>query len=152
MVVSEGVGEGAVEFKSKRKGSKKVKTQPKGVTRDVIRNFLLHLFDAPAVKSSSSPFTLVLDNASIHKGDIPEVIFQVGHTPIFLPPYSPPLNPIEYAFSQWKMHYRAFYSASETEVDESIHKAATAITPADCQHYFDHAQSWYPKAVAMEDL
>jgi transposase len=46
---------------------------------------------------------LVLDNATFHKrNDIQEVIQNNGHTLIFLPPYSPDLNPIEHKWAQAK--------------------------------------------------
>jgi len=80
------------EFISNRKGSKKKKTGPKGVTRDIFRSFILTLLDlplfhspndsisAPAAASSATPasaqqFKLVMDNARIHKGDITDIIF-----------------------------------------------------------------------------
>jgi hypothetical protein len=72
------------------------------VTRDVFRSFLIDLLARPPLSDRSTTFTLVLDNATIHKGDIKETIFEVGHTCMFLPARSPALNPIEYAFSKWK--------------------------------------------------
>jgi transposase len=46
---------------------------------------------------------LVLDNATFHKrNDIQEAIQNNGHTLIFLPPYSPDLNPIEHKWAQAK--------------------------------------------------
>jgi hypothetical protein len=86
------------EFISKRKGSKKKKTGPKGVTRDIFRNFLIHLSEHPPLSDHSTTFTLLFDNARIHLGDIQETIFQVGHTQQRLPAWSPELNPIEHIF------------------------------------------------------
>lgn len=42
------------EFISKRKGSKKQKTQPKGVTRDIFGQFIINLFSCPPFVPSSS--------------------------------------------------------------------------------------------------
>lgn len=48
----------------------------------------------PAEKS-----TLVMDNCSIHKSDaLAEVVEAAGCRLLFLPPYSPDLNPIENTF------------------------------------------------------
>ena len=69
-----------------------------------------------------------------------------------LPAWSPELNPIEYAFSKWKMRYRALHADSESEVDEAIQQAATSITPQDCMRYFDHTRELYAKCSALEDI
>jgi len=46
---------------------------------------------------------IVLDNASFHKGQDTQLLFsQQGHTLLFLPPYSPALNPIEHTWAQLK--------------------------------------------------
>jgi transposase len=46
---------------------------------------------------------LVMDNATFHKrNDIQQAIQKNGHTLIFLPPYSPDLNPIEHKWAQAK--------------------------------------------------
>ncbi len=142
------------EFISKRKGSAKKKTAPRGVTREIFRQFLIHLFARSPFSDSSTRFTLLIDHARIHKGDIDETIFQAGHSLLqYLAAWSPELNPIEYAFSKWKMAYRALFPATEEAVDEAIKCSATALTPTDyCLHYFEHTQSLYARAVSMEDL
>lgn len=46
---------------------------------------------------------IVMDNASFHKRlDIQEAIRHAGHILLFLPPYSPQLNPIEHKWAQAK--------------------------------------------------
>lgn len=46
---------------------------------------------------------IVMDNASFHKrSDMKEAILEKWHTPIYLPPYSPDLNPIEHKWAQSK--------------------------------------------------
>jgi transposase len=46
---------------------------------------------------------IVMDNASFHKRlDIQQSIRDAGHTLLFLPPYSPELNPIEHKWAQAK--------------------------------------------------
>lgn len=140
------------EFISKRKGSKKKKTGPKGVNRDVFRSFLIHLFEQPLFADSSTAFQLVLDNAQIHKGDIEETVFQKGYEYVPLPPWSPALNAIEYAFSKWKFAYRVRHSESEEAVDEAIKQAAKTLTPADCMKWFEHTKSLYAKCKDLEDL
>lgn len=46
---------------------------------------------------------LVMDNATFHKRrDTLQAIHNAGHTALFLPPYSPDLNPIEHKWAQAK--------------------------------------------------
>jgi transposase len=97
------------------------------VTRDVFRSFLIDFLARPSLFDRSTTFTLVLDNAAIHKGDIEDTIFQVGHA-------CTALNPIEYAFSKWKLAYRVHHAGSEAAVHDAIKQAASSITPQDCMH------------------
>ena len=106
-------------FLTRRKGSKKKKTSPKGVTRDTFRTFLINLFTR-LPPSSSTPFTFLFDNARIHLGDIEELIFQTGYRRELLPAWSPALSPIEYTFSKWKLAFRTKHVESEAQVDEAI--------------------------------
>lgn len=46
---------------------------------------------------------IVMDNATFHKRqDTQNIIRKAGHTLIYLPPYSPDLNPIEHKWAQAK--------------------------------------------------
>ena len=137
-----------IAFASKRKGAKKLKTAPKGVTRDTFREFLIHLF--PLL--GDTPHTLVFDNARIHTGDIDETIFQAGHEQLRLPAWSCELNPIEYVFAEWKLAYRVLYPVTDQDVDKAIHKSAKSITPQHCSNSFVHTQSLYAQCIAREDL
>jgi transposase len=50
---------------------------------------------------------VILDNLSAHKGPRAEQLVRAkGAWLLFLPPYSPDLNPIEMAFSKLKAHLR----------------------------------------------
>ena len=138
------------EFVRKR-SSKKKKTGPRGVTRDVFRMFLINLLALPLFNSGTE-FTILFDNARIHQGDIDETIFQAGHHHQFLAAWSPELNPIEYMFSKWKLAYRVLYPATEEAVDEAIKQSASVIKPQDCKKYFEHTQHLYARALAHQDL
>lgn len=49
---------------------------------------------------------IIMDNARIHKGkETRELIERAGHILLFLPPYSPDLNPIEKRFASLKKSY-----------------------------------------------
>jgi hypothetical protein len=55
----------------------------------------------------SQDSVIVLDNASIHKGPaLVELVDAAGHELLYLPPYSPDMNPIEQTFNVLKAWIR----------------------------------------------
>jgi transposase len=57
--------------------------------------------------------TLIWDNASFHKShELRELIEQAGHTMLFLPAYSPDLNPIEHKWHELKQRLRSYYDST----------------------------------------
>ena len=87
---------------------------------------------------------LVVDNASIHKvAGIRELVEGHGMRLMFLPSYSPDLNPIELAFSSIKawLHANRDHVNQEMEsetgmVYNALWQAVHSVTP-------DKAQGWY---------
>jgi hypothetical protein len=146
----------------RKKSKKKIKTAPKGVNRDIFRSFLINLFQklhsssssssASSSSSSSIPFQFLYDNCRIHKGDIEDLVHQTGYDYIYLPAWSPVLNPIEYCFSKWKFVYRRLKPKTENEVDEAIKKSALDISPSDCMNWFNHCKSLYKNCIDMKDM
>lgn len=62
--------------------------------------------------SLSKESVIVMDNASFHKGkDIQKMLESAGHRLLYLPPYSPDLNPIEQKWAQAK-HIRRTLNCS----------------------------------------
>jgi transposase len=61
-----------------------------------------------------------MDNVKFHHTvSIKEKILSKGHIVIYLPPYSPFLNPIENLFSQWKQLVRNSSPNNEDELIET---------------------------------
>jgi transposase len=72
------------------------------------KNILTHLKPWPLPQS-----IVIMDNAKIHAyPELYEMIHSVGAKLIFLPPYSPELNPIEICFSLLKRYVQKHFSAS----------------------------------------
>ena len=60
------------------------------------------------IKTLSRGDVVVMDNLSSHKGArVKQLIESAGATLLYLPPYSPDLNPIEMAFSKLKQLLRS---------------------------------------------
>jgi transposase len=66
-------------------------------------------------------YLLILDNASIHKGkEIDELAIQYNARLMYLPAYSPDLNPIEKAWSVLKRKVRNIVSQEQKNVIEAL--------------------------------
>ena len=83
---------------------------------------------------------VILDNASIHHADgIVDLIESTGALAIFLPPYSPDLNPIEEAFSKLKSTLKANEELLEyLDIESLVLHALTSITAEDCKNWIRH--------------
>ena len=76
---------------------------------------------------------LVLDNASWHK---PKRLNWHHIKPLYLPPYSPDLNPIEHAWSKIKAILRTFAPRTVALLMAAIRFAATLVTAKDAAAWF----------------
>jgi transposase len=82
---------------------------------------------------------VVMDNLSTHKGGrTRELIEGRGCELLYLPPYSPDLNPIEQAFSKLKGLLRRVESRARGALIESMGAALSAITARDASGFFCH--------------
>ena len=82
---------------------------------------------------------VVLDNLSSHKRvEARRAIEAAGARVVFLPPYSPDLNPIENAFSKLKRLVRAAGRRTLEALWSFLGQATDAFAPAECLNYFRH--------------
>jgi transposase len=82
---------------------------------------------------------LVMDNLPVHKNKrVADAIEACGCTLVFLPPYSPDLNPIEPMWSKVKAILRAKAARTFEAVVNAVGDALHAITLEDCDGYFSH--------------
>jgi transposase len=82
---------------------------------------------------------VVMDNLSAHKGDrVRKLIEERGCELVYLPPYSPDLNPIEEAFSKMKGILRKVGAQSREVLIEALGKALGANTSQDAKGFFEH--------------
>ena len=83
---------------------------------------------------------VVLDNLSSHKVvGVREAVGARGASLLYLPPYSPDLNPIELAFAKLKALLRAAARRTVEALWQTLGHALDAFTPAECAHYLAHA-------------
>jgi transposase len=82
---------------------------------------------------------VVLDNLSAHKGEkIRELNEGRGCELLYLPSYSPDLNPIEEAFSKIKRLVRKAEAGSREVLVEAIGLALSAVDSKDTRSFFEH--------------
>jgi len=94
-------------------------------------------FLAPSLKEGQ---VLVFDNLGAHKPQrVRELIEARGAEVLFLPSYSPDLNPIEEAFSKLKALVRKAGARTHEALLEAIAQALSAITPVDAAGWFTHS-------------
>jgi transposase len=80
---------------------------------------------------------VVLDNLAAHKGErVRQAIAARGATLLFLPPYSPDLNPIEKAWAKVKTWLRTRAVRTALALEYAIGEALDRLTAADCRGYF----------------
>lgn len=89
---------------------------------------------APALRPGD---VLVLDNLSVHKvAALRPLAEQHGARLLYLPPYSPDLNPIEKAWSKLKTGLRAAKARSHQALEDAIAAMLPSITAADAAAWF----------------
>ena len=82
---------------------------------------------------------VVADNLSAHKAaGVQEAIAATGARLLYLPPYSPDLNPIEQCWSKIKTFLRAAKARTRAALDEAVTRALATITAADAREWFAH--------------
>ncbi len=104
-------------------------------TREVFEAYVDRVL-APELRPGQ---VVVMDNLSSHKGPrVRELIEERDCELLYLPPYSPDLNPIEEAFSKVKEILRRAEARSREALIEAIGKALRAVSSHDAKGFFAH--------------
>ena len=83
---------------------------------------------------------VILDNLSAHKSPrAAQALKARGAWFLFLPPYSPDLNPIEMAFSKLKAHLRAASARTFDALWRAVGDICGLYTPDECWNYLKAA-------------
>jgi transposase len=82
---------------------------------------------------------VVMDNLQPHKASgVREAVESAGAELLYLPPYSPDLNPIEPAWSKAKQHLRSVAARTIPLLGESVRDGLKLITPDDARGFYKH--------------
>ena len=105
------------------------------VNADVFSSFCAQVL-CPQLRAGD---LVVMDNLSSHKGQqVRTLVEGVGARPVFLPPYSPDLNPIELAFSKLKQLWRSLAARTVDLLWSSTQGLLDKITAGDAAGFFRH--------------
>ena len=93
-------------------------------------------FLAPALQPGD---LVILDNLSSHKAAAAiAAVEAVGAKMVYLPPYSPDLNPIENVFSKIKQLIRGLHPCNWREIIQSVKRALLQLSSDDIENAFLH--------------
>jgi len=93
---------------------------------------------------------VVMDNLSSHKvNGALQPIYDRGATVLFLPPYSPDLNPIELAWSKIKAILRKLKARTHEELEIALCHALDAVTLSDIKNWFVHNGYFFMPNMSM---
>jgi transposase len=83
---------------------------------------------------------VILDNVGFHKSErAADLVRQCGAWMLFLPPYSPDLNPIEMAFSKLKALLRKKAARTFEALCKALGDICSLFDPTQCRNFFKAA-------------
>lgn len=83
---------------------------------------------------------VIMDNVAFHKSSkVEQLIKNRGAWILFLPPYSPDLNPIEMAFSKLKTLLRKKAARSFDAISDALGQICNLYSTSECLNYFKAA-------------
>jgi len=89
---------------------------------------------------------VVMDNLNTHKmAEVRAMIYVAGATPIYLPTYSPQLNPIELLWTHIKRALRRLRLDSETELRRAVRGLRAGVPLA-------HINGWFRRSLRETQL
>jgi transposase len=110
--------------------------------RGVFEAYVEHAL-APTLQAGQM---VIMDNLPAHKpARVRELIEERGCELIYLPAYSPDLNPIEEAFAKIKGMLRRAGARTKDALVEVLSEALSAVSSRDARGYFEHA-GYCPRA------
>ncbi|KAG0738908.1 hypothetical protein G6F35_015450 [Rhizopus arrhizus] len=114
--------------------------------------FLIHVMDV-LDKYNLKGCNSVMDNAPIHKPEkITEEVSKREYRIIYLPPYSPFLNPIEEFWAKVKTLVHRSPMTDRDNLVARIREAAEQVAPEDCQGWIMHAESFFERCLNKEEF
>jgi transposase len=107
-----------------------------GSTDTLVFETYIEHFLAPVLRLGQ---VVVMDNLNAHKSErVREIVEEAGCELLYLPAYSPDLNPIEEAFAKIKAILRSAQARTYETLIEAMGTAIPEVTPQDTRGFFEH--------------
>ncbi|XP_038549740.1 uncharacterized protein LOC119883247 [Micropterus salmoides] len=99
-------------------------------------------------------YVIVWDNVRFHHAHVVQACFQAHaqFTTLYLPPYSPFLNPIEEFFSAWRWKVHDRHPHEQVTLFQAMDDACNDITADQCQAWIRYARRFFPRCLANENI
>jgi transposase len=118
-----------------RRGMRCSTTVDGAVNRDVFEAFVRQVL----VPTLSAGDVVVMDNLSSHKGPrVRTLVESAGATVLYLPPYSPDLNPIEPAFAKLKQLMRSAGHRTTDALWRDVQRMLDKVSESDAKGFYRH--------------
>lgn len=105
------------------------------VNREVFQVFVAEVL-CPTLRAGQ---VVIMDNLKVHHGDrMRQLIEAMGAGLVFLPPYSPELNPIEMYWPKLKAFIRRCETQTVEALEAVITQAFNSVTASDIHGWFAH--------------
>ncbi|XP_060758415.1 uncharacterized protein LOC132869078 [Neoarius graeffei] len=101
-----------------------------------------------------STFVITWDNVAFHHSQAVTAWFRDHQrfVRLFLPPYSPFLNPKEEFFSAWRWNVYDHRPHDQMTLLDGMDAGCRDITAEDCQGWIRHSKRFYPRCIGLEDI
>ncbi|XP_062413404.1 uncharacterized protein LOC134104102 [Pungitius pungitius] len=99
-------------------------------------------------------YIVVWDNVSFHRSALVQNWFQQHpqFTVLYLPPYSPFLNPIEEFFSAWRWKVYDLRLQAEVPLIQAMEDACDQMEVAAMQGWIRHSRRFFPRCLANDNI
>jgi len=99
-------------------------------------------------------FIIVWDNVAFHLSRAVTEWFAAHPrmVSLFLPPYSPFLNPTEEFFSLWRWKVYDHHPHDQMSLLDAMDDGCQDISAEDCQGWIRHARRFFPRCIARDDI
>lgn len=99
-------------------------------------------------------FVVIWDNVRFHRAALVRDWFASHHdfTDVYLPPYSPFLNPIEEFFSAWRWKVYDRQPHAHMPLLQAMDEACGDVEEGSVQGWIRHARGYFPRCLDKEDI
>lgn len=126
---------------------------PKGTTAGHFVQFISDTLDIMDEFPNMKGFHIVMDNAPIHPRDVVDpIILQREYIPVYLPPYSPELNPIEMFWKVLKDRVKRGKLTDAETLSSRIIQGSEDVPVEHLQNFIQHSINVIPNCLNKDPL